>query len=156
MNTIDNQRQRMTTYEKCQAVRRAIVNRAAEVMNYTNWSDELAAKQIREISEVLADKIGKINIAELTAPQMDDLGFGRWSKDNLMRLIPLWLFKFLPDEIESECIDGTKAVLKTAEMDNDNRFGCLAYGIWPYEYNRQPTTPANRQRRQRTLPYPCI
>ena len=138
MNTIDNQRQRMTTYEKCQAVRRAIVNRAAEVMNYTNWSDELAAKQIREISEVLADKIGKINIAELTAPQMDDLGFGRWSKDNPMRLIPLWLFKFLPDEIESECIDGTKAVLKTAEMDNDNRFGCLAYGIWPY--NPQPTT----------------
>lgn len=126
----------MTTYEKCKAVRRAIVNHAAEVINYTNWSDEFAAKQIREIPEVLAEKIGKINIAELTAPQMDDLGFGQWSEDNPMRLIPLWLFKFLPDEIESECIDGTKSVLKTADMDNDHRFGCLAYGIWP---NSQPT-----------------
>jgi hypothetical protein len=132
----------MTTYEKCQAVRRAIVNRAAEVMNYTNWSDEFATKQIREIPEVLAEKIGKINIAELTAPQMDDLGFGQWSEDNPMRLIPLWLFKFLPDEIESECIDGTKSVLKTAEMNNDHRFGCLAYGIWPNDHVDTTTTAA--------------
>ncbi len=121
----------MTTYEKCQAVRRFIVNRAAEVMNYTSWSDEFAANRIREISEDLSDSIGKINIAELTSIQMDDLGFGRWSEDSPMRLIPLWLFQFLPDEIESECIDGTKSVLKTAEMDNDHRFGCLAYGIYP-------------------------
>ena len=121
----------MTTYEKCQAARRAIVNRAAEVMNYTNWSDEFAAKQIREVPEVLIEKIGKINIAELTVSQMDDLGFGCWSEDNPMRLIPLWLLKFLPDEIESECIDGTKSTRKTAEMDKDHRFGCLAYGILP-------------------------
>ena len=61
---------------------------------------------------------------------MDDLGFGRWSEDNPMRLIPLWLYKFLPDEIESESISG-KSVRKTADMDNDSRYGCLAYGICP-------------------------
>ena len=121
----------MTTYEKCQAVRQVIVNRSAEVMNYPNWSDQFAAKQIREIPKALDIQIGKINIAELTEPQMDDLGFGRWFDDHPMRMIPLWLFKFLPDEIESECIDGTKSVLKTADMDNDHRFGCIAYGILP-------------------------
>ena len=127
----------MNAYEKCQAVRRAIVTRAAEVMNYTNWNDEFAANRIREIPEDLAEKIGKINIAEQTAPQMDDLGFGRWSKENPMRLIPLWLLKFLPEEIESECIDGTRATLKTASMDNDHRFGCLAYGVWPHKTQDQ-------------------
>lgn len=121
----------MTTYEKCKRVRRFMLNKAAEVMNYTNWSDEFSTKQIREITDIVDQQIGKINIAELTKEQMDDLGFGTWSEDNPMRLIPLWLFKFLPDEIESECINGTKTVLKTAEMDNDHRYGYLAYGIWP-------------------------
>ena len=107
------------------------MNRAAEVMNYTNWSDEFAAKNIRELPEMLAKKIGKINIAELTLTQMDDLGFGCWTEDNPMRLIPLWLLKFLPDEIECESINGTKLVMKPAEMDNDHRFGCLVYGIRP-------------------------
>lgn len=121
----------MTTYEKCQAVRRAIMTRAAEVMNYTRWDDKFAANQIRETPERLIKEIGKINIAELTASEMQDLGFGVWSDDTPMRLIPLWLFPFLPDEIECESISGTKTVLKTSEMDNDHRFGCLAYGIVP-------------------------
>ena len=123
-------RQIMTTYENCKTLRRCIVNRAAEVMSYTNWSDEFAAKQIREIPAAL-EKIGKVNIAELTADQMDDLGFGRWSKENPMRLIPLWLYPFLPDEIEIECIDGEKTRLKKSEMDTDHRYGMLAYGILP-------------------------
>jgi hypothetical protein len=99
-------------------------------MNYTNWSPDFAAKQIREIP-VKMEEFGKVNIAELTAEQMDDLGFGVWSQGNPMRLIPLWLYPFLPDEIETECIDGTKSVLKKVDMDNDHRYGCLAYGIWP-------------------------
>ena len=121
----------MNTYEKCKAVRRIIVNRAAEVMNYANWSDGFSASHIREIPERVIAEYGKLDITELTSEQMDDLGFSRWSDETPMRLIPLWLFKFLPDEIESECIDGTKKVLKTSEMDNDHRFGCLAYGINP-------------------------
>lgn len=107
------------------------MNRAAEVMNYTNWSDHSAAEKIREIPAAMLEKIGKVNIAELTADQMDDLGFERWSEENPMRLIPLWLYPFLPDEIEAECIDGKKSVHKKVDMDNDHRFGCLAYGIWP-------------------------
>lgn len=122
---------KMNTYEQCQTLRRCILNRAAEVMNYTNWSADFAASQIREIHEKLKDKIGTINIAELTAEQMDDLGFGKWSEENPMRLIPLWLYQFLPDEIETEWIDGKRSVLKKADMDTDNRYGMLAYGIWP-------------------------
>lgn len=131
----------MNTYEQCQTLRRCILNRAAEVMNYTNWGDDFAAKQIREIHENLKEKIGSINISELTAEQMDELGFGRWSEENTMRLIPLWLYQFLPDEIETECIDGKKSRLKKSEMDTDNRYGMLAYGIWPNDQAQaQPPT----------------
>ena len=120
-----------TEYEKCQIIRSAIVNRASEVINYNNWNDEFATKHIRELPDRLIEQIGKVDITQLSASEMKELGFGRWSEENPMFLIPLWLLKFLPDEIESTCIDGEKTVLKTSEMDNDHRYGCLAYGIFP-------------------------
>jgi hypothetical protein len=62
---------------------------------------------------------------------MADLGFGKMTEESPMWLIPLWLLPFLPDIIETECINGTKSVLKKSEIDNDERFGCLAYGVYP-------------------------
>ncbi len=123
----------MSAYETCQDIRHNIVIRAAEVMNYPSWSDEIAARRIREIPDNLTERV---NITELTEAEMDELGFGRWTEDSPMRLIPAWLFKFLPDELECECIDGSKSILKTSEMDADHRFGCLAYGILPSDYAR--------------------
>lgn len=121
-------------YKNAKLIRNYIVQRSAEVMNYTNWSEEFSTKQIREIPEIVARKIPLINIGNLTSEEMNDLGFGYWSESNPMRLIPLWLFKFLPEKIESKCIDGTTSILNKSEMDNDTRFGCLAYGIVPQDY----------------------
>jgi hypothetical protein len=100
-------------------------------MNYLKWNDEFCAKQIREIPELFADKLQGLNISKLTEEEMKDLGFGVWDEDNPMRLIPLWLLKFLPDQIETESIGGEKKILEKSTMDNDHRFGCLAYGIIP-------------------------
>jgi hypothetical protein len=61
----------MNAYEQCQPLRRGLLSRAAEVMNYTSWSDDIAASQLREVHEKLKDKIGAINIAELTAERQD-------------------------------------------------------------------------------------
>ena len=126
----------MNTYEKCQAIRRIIVNRAAEVMAYPNWSNEFAAKEIREIPKSIKKmKDGKslfnIQPSDLTDAQMTELGFGRRCKNSPIRLIPLYLFHFLADEIDIECINGKKQTMKKSKMDSDHRFGCLAYGIVP-------------------------
>lgn len=126
----------MTTFEKCCAIRRMILNRAAEVMAYEKWSEELATGKIRNFPKDLAEqKTGKdyfgIQPAKMTDKQLEELGFGRWSKKTPMRLIPLWLMPFLADEIDVECIDGEKKLIKKSDMDKDNRFGCLAYGVIP-------------------------
>jgi len=127
----------MNTYDKCKTIRRLIMNRAAEVIAYKNWGDDFAAKQIRNAPEEIEQQMkgGKelfgIQPAELTETEMADLGFGIWNDTTTMRLIPLWLLPFLADEIEAECISGEKTVIKKSEMDNDNRFGCLAYGVTP-------------------------
>ncbi len=107
----------MTTFEKCCAIRRMILNRAAEVMAYENWSEEFATGKIRNFPKDLAEqKTGKdyfgIQPAKMTDKQLDELGFGRWSDKTPMRLIPLWLMPFLADEIEVECIDGEKKLIK--------------------------------------------
>lgn len=120
----------MNTYEKCQTIRRYILCRAAEVMNYTNWSNDFAVGQIRKTPNCLLESLGKVNITELTIDQMDNLGFLRWSEEKPMRLIPLWLYPFLTDEIEAESISG-EFITKKVDMNTDNRFGMLAYGILP-------------------------
>lgn len=125
----------MNTFEKCCIIRKMLLTRAAETMLYDDWSDEFATKNIREYPNDLkkikngADLLG-IQPAEMSAIQMKALGFGTYSKDNPMKLIPLWLFPFLADKIETESITGEKCT-KKADMDTDNRFGYLAYGIIP-------------------------
>lgn len=123
----------MTTHELCKNIRRNIVNRAAEVMNYTNWGADFAAKQLTELPEIIINSEGFLPVqpADLTITEMDDLGFGVWEEENPMRLIPLWLFPFLAEEINCESISGAKSILKKSEMDNDHRMGFLAYGVLP-------------------------
>jgi hypothetical protein len=72
----------------------------------------------------------KIDPTDLSFEEMIELGFGSWSEESPMRLIPIWLFPFLADEFKSESISGSKHS-KLSEIDNDHRFGCLAYGVVP-------------------------
>jgi hypothetical protein len=128
----------MTTFEKCQVVRRVIMNRTAEVMSYANWEDDFAVRRIREIPADLlkqSPELGGIQPSELTDAECDNLGFSRWSEENPIRLIPLWLLPFLADEIKTTSISGND-VFRKADMDDDNRFGCLAYGVLPCDVKR--------------------
>lgn len=123
----------MNVFEKCCRIRSVLVARAAEVMIYDNWSDEYAAKTLRNIPADLRDGIPDlfgVQPSELTDDECTSLGFGRWSEGNPMRLIPLWLLPFLADDVASTCIDGS-SVMRRVDMDSDNRGGCLAYGIVP-------------------------
>jgi len=102
---------------------------------YKSWEDDFAAKQMRELPDEIKQLNGGdfsgVQPADLTEDQMVDLGFKRWSHETPMWLIPLWLFPFLADRVAVEAIDGEKLTLDKSSMDNDSRFGCLAYGVIP-------------------------
>jgi len=126
----------METFDKCKTIRRILINRTAEVIAYDSWSDEFSAKQIKNLPEDIkkmegGDELFGIQPAEMSDCQLESLGFGKWEEGNPMRLIPLWLFPFIADKVETECIDGEKKVTKKKDMDNDHRFGCIAYGVIP-------------------------
>jgi hypothetical protein len=61
------------------------------------------------------------------------LDFGKWNEDNPIRLIPLWLLPFLASEFDCQDIIGKKHS-KLPEIDNDHRFGYLAYGVIPKDF----------------------
>ena len=122
----------MSDYEFLLMVRQAIVNRAAEVFCYS-WSADFSSERIKEIPSVFSksDYFRKVDPNEMAVDQLDNLGFQKWDEDSGLMLIPLYVYPFLKDEIMCGSISDKEACLmKTSDIDTDNRFGCLAYGVF--------------------------
>lgn len=106
-------------------------NRVAETVQYTNWSDEFCRKEIKENTDTMLKTLSKhIDWSNLTREEAIELRFGLWDKDmpNLY-LLPLYLLPILPIGTELTTIGGDKIVYDGTNVDNDIRFGCIAYGI---------------------------
>lgn len=130
----------LTVYEKCKLIRRIILNRASEVMTYHNWDTEFAAKEIRNIQPDVSTRypeLTNLQLSRLTDKQCQDLGFNKWSNKLPIRLIPLWLKGFLPKNSKTIFDINGKKVYRTKNIDNDNRFGSLAYGIIPSDKRKK-------------------
>ena len=126
----------MTTFEKAKVIRTSLLTRCGEAMNYS-WSNDYKIENLNNIHESIEhwekeEGTFKINPQDLTLEEMKELGFGKWSDEDKIMLIPIWLFPFLCEEFESISIGGTKHS-KLSELDTDHRFGCLAYGVIPKE-----------------------
>lgn len=102
----------------------------AETVQYKNWSDEFCRKEIQTATMDFLSTIRKhIDFSKLTREEAYSLGFGRWSAENDLYLIPLYLLPIIPIGIELTCIDGQKIIYDGTNVDNDVRFGYIAWGI---------------------------
>lgn len=125
----------LTTFEKAKAIKKTLLRLVGESLTYEKWSDDFKLSNIKSINKTLetwSKEYGtfKINPNDLSEKEINELEFGKWSDDSLVRLIPIWLYPFLADEFESISISGSKH-LKLSDIDNDHRFGYLAYGVIP-------------------------
>ena len=105
-------------------------NQVAQTVQY-HWSDEFCRKEINEAHDIFIAEIKKhIDFHHITREEAKELRFGRWSEDTPdLYLIPLWLLPAVPVGIELTTIFGHKIVYDGANIDNDIRCGCIAYGI---------------------------
>lgn len=78
------------------------------------------------LGEYKNNHMKKYDLTELTSEQADILGMTRWDSEN-NRLIPLYLFNLLPDDLELTCISGEKKLV--GNCNNDIRCGCVAYYV---------------------------
>lgn len=128
----------MTTFEKCKILRSVILNSTAEVMNYTNWSDNFCVQHLRSIPRLpflQGADFTKVDPTDLTESEMLDLGFRKFSKTDDTYTIPLWLFPFLIDIFFAVCIDGKSKIWNKSQINLDHRGGCITYGVYPKQDN---------------------
>ena len=106
-------------------------NRVAETVQYnTTWSDAFCRKEIREATETFVCELRKhIDFHNLSRKEATALRFGKWEDKNDLYLIPLYLLPILPIGTELTCINGDKVIYDGTNIDNDIRFGCIAWGI---------------------------
>lgn len=71
---------------------------------------------------------GYIDWKNLTLQEAKELRFCRWDEESDLWLIPIWLYPFIPEDLELTSIGGNKGF--APNIDTDTRFGCLAWGIF--------------------------
>lgn len=110
-----------------------LANKVAPIINYTDsehWQKTpLNGKEI--LNQIGDFEIAKDDFESLTKDQAEMLGFKRWSEEEPdLLLIPAYLWRFIPSGLNLKSINGEVENYKTFEdLDNDCRFGCLAYGL---------------------------
>ena len=127
----------METLEKIDCIKSNLAKKAGEILSYSSWDDEFCRKEINELAERIIKDIGRVSLAGMSSKDADAAGFGKWDEGNNLRLIPIWLYPFLTAGEELTIIDGNKTVVgedytnpnAMGYIDNDHRFGYLAYGI---------------------------
>lgn len=91
-------------------------------LRFNLWQDEEGAQQ--EINELKSEMAN----GKLTQDQYDTKVAGLLNAANLW-LIPLYLFPIIPIGLKVTCINGEEIVNDGHNLDDDIRFGCVAYGI---------------------------
>lgn len=105
-------------------------NQVAETVQYTNWSDEFCRKEISLATKNFLDELRNyIDFSNLTREEAFALRFGKWDDESDLYLIPLYLLPIIPIGTELTCINGGKIIYDGKNVDNDVRFGCIAYGF---------------------------
>lgn len=74
---------------------------------------------------------GRLKTLDLTSGELKTLDFQRWDEESNLYLIPIWMTKFIQQDIEVTSFMGKKK--KLADADKDHRCGCIAYGVIPKE-----------------------
>lgn len=100
--------------------------------NYVTYGEHLDFSVDDLITQVKTEiEITTYEFETLTIDEAKLCGFRKWSDDSPnLYLIPTWLYNFLPSGLKVESINGEKFTIdKPSDLDNDSRFGCLAYGV---------------------------
>lgn len=106
-----------------------LVNRVSE-SNIYNWSNVNKNENNKEAFNSFYDELKKyIDFTSINIEDAKELGFKLWDETMNLWLFPLYLTPIIPEGLEIMYIDGSKGIYIKDTMDNDIRFGCVAYGI---------------------------
>lgn len=123
------------TYSYLMSIAHEMLNAAACGASYSNWSDDFARTNVREVwtdtnAPYRKRRNRRVSISEIksmSTDEWDSLGIRRW--DEQLRVLPLWMYNYVADGERLTCIDGKVVTKGTDAIDDDVRGGCIAYGF---------------------------
>lgn len=99
---------------------------------YKNWSPDFVYKEVFEgIDKLKAHyEAWNIDYTQITSEELLGVGFRYWDKEEKHLLIPIWLFRLLPDDEKLYSpLSGSHIIELKKDCDEDCRFGCVAYSL---------------------------
>jgi hypothetical protein len=129
-------------FQQLSALRAAMLNTLASVwMNRGAWSKEYREKTLNDLMVKALSQDdqqpsfypGGVDLGQLDEDELKALGFKLWSETFPgLRLIPLWALPALPPSGAVYSIRGERVDYSPENpLDDDDRFGFLAYGVMP-------------------------
>lgn len=122
----------MNNKEKCIRIRNAIVKTSAEIFAYhVFWGKDFSMSELVRLPEKIKSQewFSPIDFSGMDFQELIDVGFGKWDEESGIYLIPLYLLPYIKIGLKVTSISGDELVIGDKDIDTDNRFGCLAYGI---------------------------
>lgn len=75
------------------------------------------------------EELSKIDITKCSKEELEEFGFRLWNKESRLMLAPYYWLKLFKKGQVLTAIDNTTITVGKDRIDNDERFGLLAYGI---------------------------
>lgn len=107
-----------------------------QVYAYKSWSNETKTEEIKSVFKSIEHYLGEIDLADLSQKDAKMLGFGTWDASGLM-LIPLYLKNVIKNKCVVYDIFGESSVWDVDSIDDDTRFGMLAYGFFLKDIDKE-------------------
>lgn len=111
-----------------------LANKLSELNTY-NWGANFKEEELKKTFDTFYKSLQKksnkplIDISKMTIETAKEMGFCKWDENSDLYLFPLWFMPLIPIETEVTSIGGKKIIYDGTNLDNDIRFGCIAYGI---------------------------
>lgn len=128
-------------FKQLSTLRMAMLNTLGTNWDRPEWPEEYKQKRLADLEKKAARQDdekgcfypGGVNLDQLDAEELTMLGFLPWSQEYPgMRLIPIWVMPALPPRGTVYTIEGCRLDYSPdAPLDNEVRFGMLAYGVMP-------------------------
>lgn len=124
----------ITTYDICHYIRKRMLSLIGNVLVYGNTDAMQVYEDICTLKQHIecVDGYFPPDPNNLTDDEAQELGFGKWSDDSDLRLIPVYLVPFMPPQFSGRHIDEDKdTTIVMSAVDTDSRFGCVSFGVIP-------------------------
>lgn len=106
-----------------------ITNQLSQLNQY-DWSDDMKKKELDKAFKTFNNSFKKhIDFDNLTVDEARELRFQKFDDESDLWLIPLYLLPILPEGLKVKSISGEELIVGKDKLDDDTRFGALAFGL---------------------------